>query len=98
MTVTDRTGRTVAQSAPQSYGRFADRTASPDIQLDLASFDTDLASVIPGGQFSLIWEPWRGDFGNTDEWHIDKIDVKLYFAGGGFNTHTIFPPSPIILT
>ena len=96
MQVDDRFGNTVAQSQAQSYGRFPDRTPSLPIDLRLASFTTNIDDIFPGGQFLLTWEPWRGDFGNTDEWHIDRTDVMFEFAEGGFRTYTI--PGEIRMT
>jgi hypothetical protein len=97
MTLTDKFGTTVAQSGYQSYGRFADGTTSPALPLNLSSFTSDINTVIPGGQFSLDWEPERNIFlGSNDEWHIDNIHVTFSFVEGGSRTFDI--PGRITMT
>jgi hypothetical protein len=88
--VSDKFETTLASSNGfQSFGRFADGTTSPQLPLTLTSFTKDINTVIPGGRFSLDFEPEHIFLGSTDEWHIDSVEVEFGFTEGGSTTSHI---------
>jgi len=73
------TARDIVASDAGSYGLFDNNSTNGPFSLGLR-YKPDI-QVMKQTYFKLIWDPWHGPFGNTDEWHFSGT-VSLHFASG----------------